>query len=271
MHMSSFFQIEHNIKVAVPGLFRGGRHPPHPISPTDPPLQHWDSTVTALVQSHIAPQCHALGGDLYILTGAGDLRAVKDGDEQCQMKPLWSAVCCAVPKGKAGFSVGFITMAGKEKKLMSVKELEELLGMQELFFEGCGGTGDTVAVDLHSGGTIENRDASGDKTGEKHVDSETAFTGGDEEADEVTQGASAGSAESARHSEEKHAADYGTVDEEETDTNSSSILVYILSTTFSIATAPLRPVVSTVTQLPGQVRQFTEPFSHLVYFSLNGY
>lgn len=198
------------------------------------------------------------------------------------MKPLWSAVCCAVPQGKAGFSVGLITVAGEGEKQMSVKELEELLGMQELFSEGCGGTDETVAVvHLHSEGKIENRYASGEKTGDKPGDSETVSTGEEEEADEVPQGTSAGAVKSGRSSEEqrdvRHSGavgsdspesltDYETVDEEETDTNSSSTLVYILSTTFSIVTAPLRPVVSTVTQLPGQVRQFTELFSNLFYF-----
>lgn len=282
-----FFQTEDNIKVAVPGLLRGGRHTSHSISPTDSPLQHWDSTVTALVQSNIAPQCNALGGDLYILTGAGGLRAAEDGDEECHTKPLWSAVCCAVPQGKGGFSVGLITVAGKEETQMSVKELEELLGMQELFSEGCAGTDETVGViDLHSEGKIENRDASGEKTGDKLVDSESFATVEEEEDDEVTQGTLAGAVKSVRSSEEQRdvrhsravsldspesSADYETVDEEETDTNSSSILIYIISTTFSIVTAPLRPVVSTVTQLPEQVRQVTELFRHLFCFRLNGY
>uniref|UniRef100_A0A3Q1JFM7 INO80 complex subunit E n=1 Tax=Anabas testudineus TaxID=64144 RepID=A0A3Q1JFM7_ANATE len=249
-----FFQTEHNIKVAVPALLRGGRHTSHPISPTDSPLQHWDSTVTTLVQSNIAPQCSALGGDLYILTGAGGLRVAEDGDQKCQTKPLWSAVCCAVPGGESGFSVGLIREAGKGEKQVSVKELAELLELQELFSGGCGATDET--------------DASGEKTSDNNLYSETVATEEEEYVDEVTQETSAGTVESAGSSEEQRdvrrsgavssdspesPADYETVDEEETDTNSSSIVVCILSTTFSIITAPLRPVVSTVTQLPGQV------------------
>lgn len=267
--MIIFCSTQHD-KVAVPALLKGGRHTSHPNSPTDFPLQHWDSTVTTLVQSNITPQCSAVGGDLYILTGAGGLGAAEDGDEECQTKPLWSAVCCSVPEGKGGFSVGLIREAEKGERQVSVKELEELLEVQELFSEGCGGTDETVGVvvDLHNEGKRENRVVSGEEMGDKNVDSETVATGEEEKADEVTEGTSAGALKSVRSSEEQgdvrhsgavssdsseFSADYETVDEKETDTNSSSSLLYILSTTFSILTAPLRPVVSTVTQLPGQV------------------
>ncbi|XP_034730125.1 uncharacterized protein LOC117946234 isoform X2 [Etheostoma cragini] len=168
---------EHNIKVAVPALLRGGMNPSHAPSPTDPPLQHWDSTVSTLVQSSITPQCSTLGGDLYILTGVGGFGASEDEDKECQTKPLWSAMCCAVPDGKSGFSMGLIRETGQE---------------------------------------------------ERHVISEERVVG-------------------------ESSADYEAVDEQETETNSSSTLVYVLSTTMSILTAPLQPVFSRVTQLPGQV------------------
>ncbi|KAM3613630.1 uncharacterized protein V6R79_002694 [Siganus canaliculatus] len=42
-------------------------------------------------------------------------------------------------------------------------------------------------------------------------------------------------------------------DAPEADTNSTSTFLYVLSTTLSILKAPLRPVFSTITQLPGQV------------------
>ncbi|XP_037641150.1 uncharacterized protein LOC119497248 isoform X2 [Sebastes umbrosus] len=342
-----------DIKVAVPALLRGGGDPSHAVSPTDSPLQHWDSTVTTLVQSSITPQCSTLGGDLYILTGVGGLGASEDGDEECQTKPLWSAVCCAVPEGKSGFSMGLIRETGQVERQVSVKELEEIVGVSELFSEGCGGA-DGVAVGVRVGlhseglpGNIEKRDADGsgateevgssatEKVGSgaaedvssgatevvgsdvaeevssdvaEEVSSDVAEKVGSGVAEEVSSGAaedvssdatedvSSGTTEavgsdvaeevgssaaeevSSGATEEvgsgtteredlldvihsrsvgsessDSSADYETVDEQETDTNGSSTLVYVLSTTMSILKAPLRPVFSTVTQLPGQV------------------
>uniref|UniRef100_A0A3B5AMS0 Uncharacterized LOC103367534 n=1 Tax=Stegastes partitus TaxID=144197 RepID=A0A3B5AMS0_9TELE len=184
------------IKVSVPSLLRRGGDPSHPVSPADFPLQHWDSTVTTLVQSSIAPQCTTLGGHLFILTGAGGFRAAEDGDKECQIKPLWSAVCCAVPEGKDNFIVGLISETGEGERQVPVKELEEMLGVTDLFFEGCGG-GKEEAVGIKK----------------------TDWALGAESPD---------------------------------------TLMYILSTTLSILKAPLHPVVSTVTQLPGQVTYVLE-------------
>ncbi|XP_019948552.2 uncharacterized protein [Paralichthys olivaceus] len=339
---------ENNIKAAAPILLRGGGDPSHPVSPSDSPLQHWDSTVTTLVQSSISPLCSTLEGDLYILTGAGGLRAAEDGDEECQMGPLWSAVCCAVPEGKGGFSVGLIRETEGGDRQVSMKELEEMLGVEEMFSEGCGGADVETAgilVGLLGEGNPENVekmdvDAPGEETGDTDVDSdtagpdtegetypqdteaetngqntetetngqntetetngqdtETATNGRDtetgtngqyteaetngqdteaennpvvqaEEAGEVAQETSADAVESASSREEhgdvrrsgavtsespESSADHETVDDQETDTNSTSTLVYILSTTMSIIKAPLYPVISTVTKLPGQV------------------
>ncbi|KAK2844778.1 hypothetical protein Q5P01_011437 [Channa striata] len=266
---------EHSVKVAVPALLRGSKHTSHPVSPTDSPLQHWDATVTTLVQSSVVPPCSTSGGDLYILTGVGGFRAAEDGNGDCQTKPLWSAVCCAVPEGKGGFSLGLIREAGIGEKQVSVKELEELLGVDELFSEGCGGTDEAVVVDHQSVGHAVEKEklhASHAEVGDRNVNSETTDRGEGEgegeESEEITQGTSADAVKSAGSSEEQRdarhsgavtsespesSADYATVDEEESDTNSSSVLVYALSITWSILTAPLRPVVSTVTELPGQV------------------
>ncbi|XP_034466971.1 uncharacterized protein LOC117776792 [Hippoglossus hippoglossus] len=312
---------ENDIKAAAPILLRGGGDPSHSVSPSDSPLQHWDSTVTTLVQSSISPQCSTLEGDLYILTGAGGLRAAEDGDEECQMGPLWSAVCCAGPEGKGGFSVGLIREAGEGDRQVSLKELEEMLGVEEMFSEGCGGADVETAgilVGLQGEGKPENLekmdvDAPGEETSDADVDSDTAGpdTEGEtnrqdteaeanrqdteaenirqdaeaatnrqdteaetnpdvqpEEAGEVAQETSADAVESTSSSEEHgdvrrsgavtsespdSSADQATADDQETDTNSTSTLVYILSTAISILKAPLHPLVSTVTKLPGQV------------------
>ncbi|XP_068425842.1 uncharacterized protein si:ch73-54f23.2 [Clinocottus analis] len=342
---------EENIEVSVPELLRGAGDPSHPVSPTDSPLQHWDSTVTTLVQSSISPQCSTLGGDLYILTGVGGL-----GDaEECQTTPQWSAVCCTVPEGKRGFSVGLIRETGEGERQVSVKELQKILGVAELFSEGCGGTdGEIVGirVGLHGEGLPGNidkldADLTGQNAGDED-DSNTAgrvtegeevgsgatngeeaslgvtkreevgsgatkreevgsgatngeeigsgttegeevglgATNGEEvslgatEGEEVGSGATKGEevgsgatggeevgsgategielrdvthSRPARSGSPESSADYGTVDKQETDTNSSSTLMYVLSTTLSIIKAPLQPVFSTVTKLPGQV------------------
>ncbi|XP_029359875.1 uncharacterized protein LOC115044775 isoform X2 [Echeneis naucrates] len=277
---------EDGIKVAVPALLRGGRDSPPHLLPTDSPLQHWDVTVTALVLSSISPECNALGGDLYILTGVGGLTAAENGAEECQTGPLWSAVCCTIPQGKGGFSVGLIRETGEEERQVSMKQLEELLGVTEMFSDGCGEADVKTAgavVGHHSEGNqgnIEEMDADtpGEETGDKDVDSdngspdsekETTLHAQPKEADETTQETSADAVKSGNGVEEQHdvsqsevvtsessksSAHYETVEEEqETDTNSSSVLVYILSTTLSILKAPLRPVVSTVLQLPAQM------------------
>ncbi|XP_049439579.1 uncharacterized protein LOC125893117 [Epinephelus fuscoguttatus] len=326
---------DNNIK--VPALLRGGVDPSHPVSPTDSPLKHWDSRVATLVQSSIIPHCNTLEGDLYILTGAGGLGAAEDGDDECQTKLLWSAVCCAAPEGRSGFSMGLIREAGEGEKQVSVKELEEMLGVAELFSEDCGGAdGETVGIrvgmgevgsdvtggeevgsdagegeeadsdgtegeeagsDTSEGGEAgsdhsEQEEAGSDATKQEEVslgategeevgsaptggeevrsaatgeeDVRSSAAGGEEVGSSATSqdSTSEGSAEeqrdgryssTARSQSPESSADYETVDEQETDTNSSSMLVYILSTTMSIIKAPLRPVFSTITQLPGQV------------------
>ncbi|XP_035497532.2 uncharacterized protein LOC118314887 [Scophthalmus maximus] len=377
---------EDNIKVAAPSLLRGDGDPSHHVSPTDSPLQRWDSTVTTLVQSSISPQCSTLGGDLYILTGQGGLGAAEDGDEECQRKPLWSAVCCAVPEGKGSFSVGLITETEEGGRQVSMKELEEMLGVAEMFPEGCGGAdAETVGVvvGFHSEGIPENiegmdAEASGEGSGYTDLDSdkagqdaegeasrhdaegetsqdsegedshqdiegetsrqdtegETSRQDTEGEASQDTEGkishqvtrrqdtegdtsqdtegetsrqdtrrqdtegetsrqdtsrqdtegeasqdiegkirhqvtsrqdtegeTSADAVKSASSIEDldtgadifESSGDHETVDEQETDTNSTSTLVYILSTALSILKAPLCPVFSTATQLPGQV------------------
>lgn len=237
--------------------------------------------MASLVQSNIKPRCDTAGGVLYILTGAGP-EAAGDQDNKCQVEPLWSAVCCAAPQGQGGFTAGLIRESGDDgERQVSVKELEEMLGLQELFSEGCGDSVETP-VGLHgnaAAGDAEKVSQSSGDSKEEAADSDTADGVSDdaiEESDEAltAEGRAAGAAgaddrqdtatsegvgesrrASAAVSESPEAVpEDQTVDEEDKDTNSSSTLVYLLSTTASIITLPLRPVVSTVTQLPGQVK-----------------
>lgn len=260
--------------VRVPALLRGGRGPSQPGTSADSPLQHWDSTITALVWSSILPQCSSSGGDVYVLTGAGRLGAAEDGDEECQMKLLWSAVCCAPPDGKAGFSMGLIKETGEGEKRVSMKELEEVLGVAELFSEGCGGkekeaaaisesllndelsarVGNTEADDSNSGttdpdkATKKSREALTAAERVAEVDAHMEKT----KVSDVTEETAAETSVSSAH---QQPGVHETVSEEDTDSNSTHPLVFILSTTMSIITAPLRPVFSTITELPAQVKQ----------------
>lgn len=232
---------------------------------------------------------------------------------------------------------------------MSMKELEEMLGVAEMFPEGCGGAdAETVGVvvGFHSEGIPENiegmdAEASGEGSGYTDLDSDKAGQDAEGEASrhdaegetsqdsegedshqdiegetsrqdtegetsrqdtsrqdtegkasqdiegkirhqvtsrQDTEGeTSADAVKSASSIEDldtgadifESSGDHETVDEQETDTNSTSTLVYILSTALSILKAPLCPVFSTATQLPGQVIQFTEPFKHLFYSNFN--
>lgn len=261
-------------EVAAPALLNGGEDLPNPSTP----LQLWDSTVASLVQSSIKPQCDAAGGVLYILTGAGHPQAAGDQDNKCQAEPLWSAVCCAAPEGQGSFTTGLIRESEDGERQVSVKELEEMLGLEGLFSEGCGDRGETP-VGLYrnvAAGDAEMVSHSSGDSKEEVSDSDTAdkvSNNAIEESDEAqtaegrpasvddrqdtatseelseSQRASATVSESPEIVPEKQ-----TVDEEDKDTNSSSTLVYLLSTTVSIITLPLRPVSSMVTQLPGQVK-----------------
>lgn len=313
--------VEEKAEVAVPALLRGGEDPSNPGSLTDSPLQLWDSTITSLVQSGIKPQCDTAGGDLYILTGAGSLKTAEDEDSKCLTELLWSAVCCAVPEGKSGFTLGLIRESGDGERKVSVKELEEMLGLEELFSEDCGGASEenveipvSVIGQIATGSTEKASDPNirfdNTENLEEEVGSDSASQVSDDaskdideaptavkkaagvdaqpdedEADitqEISSGAttSEGSTESQRdvtqtrafgsespESAPESAPEEETVDEQETDTNSSSTLVFLLSTTLSILKAPLRPIFSTVTELPGQVIYQSEPSRHTLHFS----
>uniref|UniRef100_A0A672HJ50 INO80 complex subunit E n=1 Tax=Salarias fasciatus TaxID=181472 RepID=A0A672HJ50_SALFA len=222
-----------DVKAAVPALLRRGEDDSDSVSPEDSPVELWDSAVKTLVQSSISPQCGTLGGDLYILSGAGGPGAAEDEDAGCQTGPLWSAVCCDVPEGDGGFSVGMISDEGGERQV-SVAELVEILGVPELFSEGCGGT-DKAAAAITLGLFSKEYPENVRKT----------------EGDAEDEGDDADSAEWSKSPESS--GDKETVEEEERNATSSSTVVYILSTTMSVLKAPLRPIFSRITSFPGQV------------------
>lgn len=258
-----FFHFE----VAVQALLSGGED----LSNPGTPLQLWYSTVASLVQSSIKPRCDTIGGDLYILTGAGRPEAARDEDNKCQVEPLWSAVCCAAPEGQGSFSAGLIREPIDGERQVSVKELEGVLGIEGLFSEGCGDSVE-IPAGVHSNvaaGDAEHVSQSSGDSKEEVTDSDTAdevsnnaieksdkaltAEGMPPGADDQQDTATSEESQLASATVFEDAPEDQTVDEEEKDTKSSSTLVYLFSTTVSIITLPLRPVCSMVMQLPGQV------------------
>lgn len=178
-------------------------------------------------------------------------------------------MCCAAPEGQGSFTAGLIRESDDGKRQVSVKELEEILGLKELFSEGCGDSVETPAgVYSNVGaGDAEKVSHSSGNSKEDVADSNTAdkvSNNAMEENDEAlaAEGRAAGlddrpdtvSSENTVSKSPMAVPEDQTVEEEDKDTNSSSTLVYIISTTVSILTLPLRPVFFTVTQLPGQVK-----------------
>lgn len=268
-----------SVSVVVPALLRGEvSEVPQSVSL----LQQWDSDVAALVRSKVVPQCHSLGGDLYVVIGAGRLGPLGDGAEECQTKPLWSAACCAAPEGMDSFSVAFIRDTEGEQREVTVEELLGLLEVTELFSGRCGGDGqnesafmgttsasprvaasEVVSEDVKmkkvisdsSDQTVSSKQAATDSE-EKALVAESAESSqisADSNEDSEVSSSGDSSTSEAQTVAEPSSPSSETVEEQDTDDNSTSTLLYILSTTLSILKAPLHPVVSTITQLPGQI------------------
>ncbi|XP_056457292.1 uncharacterized protein LOC130391271 [Gadus chalcogrammus] len=283
-----------DLDVLTPALLQGDGGDAQPSNvPEESPLRLWDSSITTLVLSSVSPQCSSVGGALYVVTGRGRLGPdAQGGDEGCEASQLlWSAMCCDVPSGgDQGFSVGLVREAeGEEEQQVNVEQLEEMLGVTELFSEGCGGSSGQAAVDFTLGAervllqdastkSVEDSEDQGtdqDSSGEgiteqaarvedqvadvdatpKQSDGEEGSTSpqdpDEEQSDERRSEARAGT-ESGHSSDEGETAEQtAEIDPEEAETNST--IIYLISTSVYILTLPLRPVFSTLYSLPGQV------------------
>lgn len=193
-------------------------------------------------------------------------------------------MCCAAPEGQGGFTAGLIRESDDGEREVSVKDLEEMLALEGFFSEGCGdsveipaafysnvATGDAEKVSLPSSDSMDAADKVSNNAMEESdevMTSESRATGADGQQHTVTsEELRESQLASATVSESPEAApEHQIVDEEDKDTNSSSTLVYLLSTTVSMITLPLRPVYSVVTQLPGQVKH-----SHIHKYKANNH
>ncbi|XP_019751680.1 uncharacterized protein LOC109531686 isoform X2 [Hippocampus comes] len=233
------------VQIFIPALLRGGDHE---TPSTDAPLPRWDWLISSVLRSGAASQCSALGGDLYVLTG------VEDGAAEV----LWSAACCSVPGGHGGFGMAIISESLHDYvhvKQLSVEELQDTLGVQELFSGGCGeANGGSAAVTLD----LQTQEGATDKA--EDLDSTQAASHSDARDSggrdsDVTEKSTGGKESDGGIQEADETRDVERVAEQKdkADGNSSNIVVSIFSTTLSILKAPLRPLFSRITQFPGQV------------------
>lgn len=179
------------------------------------PLHKLDALTAELVESQTVPQCSKLGGDVYVQTGVGGLSETK-ADVQ------WSAVCCDVPGGLGSFSMGVVKEGEGELKQISVKELEDLLDIKELFSGGCE---ETVSLENEALEITEVPDQSNDQ----------------DEMPSTTTDPEPNSEESINETENSQ------------DFQENSNVLSVLSSTVSLLYAPFSPVVSTLTNLPAQI------------------
>ncbi|MCI4374738.1 hypothetical protein PGIGA_G00009470 [Pangasianodon gigas] len=210
--------------VHVPALYKKDQDVAS--SPSASPFHKLDALTAELVESRTVPQCSKAGGGVYVQSGVGGLSEMK-------ADVLWSAVCCDVPDGLGSFSMGVVQEGEGELKLMSVKELEELVDIKELFSGGCGETG-----------SLEEEPLEITEVPEK--DTGTAETDKSSDEDEVP-------STTADRIESEPSLEESINETESSESQKDSVILYVLSSAISLLCAPLSPVVSTLTNLPSQI------------------
>ncbi|XP_076847256.1 uncharacterized protein LOC143493048 [Brachyhypopomus gauderio] len=212
--------------VFVPALYKRGRNAAPPAVAS--PLHKIDSLTAEVVGSRVIPQCSNAGGDVYVQSGVGGLNGFQAG-------VLWSVACCVVPDGTGSFSEGMIQEGDEELRTVTVKELEELVGVQEMFSGGCGESGGQevkVAMSFMKEG-LDSSQAHNQDLHVAEVGKEQTTRGGEEE-------------ETSLHATELE--DKPEL-EETTEAEESSILLRILSSIASILCIPFSVVASTLANL----------------------
>lgn len=190
------------------------------------PFHKLDALTAELIESKTVSRCSKAGGSVYVQSGVGGLSEMK-------ADVLWTAVCCDVPDGLNSFSMGVVQEGEGELKLMSVKELEELVDIKELFSGGCGETG---SLEEEAPEIIEVPDE----------DTHTVETDKSSDEDEVPY-------TTADRTESKPNLEESINETESSESQEDSVLLYVLSSTVSLLCAPLSPVVSTLINLPSQI------------------
>ncbi|XP_059423666.1 uncharacterized protein LOC132158320 isoform X1 [Carassius carassius] len=238
-------EINDDSPVAIPALYRGTTNET-PSPHHSYPLFKWDSLTAEFIRSSIIPKCSKISGDIYVQIGLGGLN-------KCRGELLWSAVCCAASNGYSSFSVGLV-MEG-DMKVLSIKALEELIGVAGLFSGGCGEVGHQSEEELAlllkkqvNGIETPNSDVQSEEhTGEHNSqEAETSEPRTEEMTSENVNG-EARSYTSLRDSDMEF-------QESTNETESSeSALLKVLSSTIYLFYAPFSPIVNRVTNLPFQL------------------
>ncbi|KAL4616794.1 hypothetical protein GN956_G22031 [Arapaima gigas] len=180
----------------------------------------WDTVLLKFVHHSTIPWCHSMEGDLYVLTGAQLVAESQQGGEVSQ---FWSALCCSEADEKSKHGFGILKTPEDGIKVLSVGALEEVLGVSDLFPGRCGGP---------------------DGVGEDKSDTLAFLNSLTTELSTDTPAHTADGAEEQSTAEEPQ-----PVTEEQTE----SAIISLISSSFSVLTAPFRPIVSTVTHIPSQV------------------
>ncbi|KAI1885757.1 hypothetical protein AGOR_G00207090 [Albula goreensis] len=126
---------------------------------------------------------------------------------------FWTALCCAVPDEGAGFSLGMVNVRQEGLQVLDMNGLEEIVGTGGVFSGGCGESQGVDAVTLAQNALQEI-------AGKTRSGAPVLGTEGENTSPEST--------------------------EMQLDTDNTPAQMSLLF-------APLRPVTSTVTQIPGQV------------------
>lgn len=237
-------EINDDSPVAIPALYRGTTNEtpsPHP----NYPLFKWDALTAEFVRSSILPRCSKTSGDIYVQIGLGGLN-------ECKGKLLWSAVCCAASDGDGSFSVGLVKEG--DVKVLSIKALEELIGVTGLFSGGCGEVGHQSEEELAS---LLKKQLNGIITPNSDVQSEEHI---DEHNSQEAETSESGTEEVTTERVNGEARSYTSLSsdmETEESTNemetSESVLLKVLSSTIYLLYAPFSPIVNRVTNLPFQL------------------
>ncbi|XP_043117538.1 uncharacterized protein LOC122360758 [Puntigrus tetrazona] len=233
-------QIDDDSPVAIPALYRGAADET-PSPHHNYPLFKWDALTAEFIQSSIIPRCLKTSGDIYMQIGLGGLN-------ECRGKLLWSAVCCAASDGDGSFSVGLVKEG--DMKVLSVKALEELIGVTGLFSGGCGEVGDQSEDELasllkkHLNGNsdVQSEERSGEHNSQDAETSETEKVTSEhvnEEAQSYTSSSLSSDMEFQENTNETE--------------RSESVLLKVLSSTVYLLYAPFSPIVNRVTNLPFQL------------------
>ncbi|KAG9275833.1 hypothetical protein AMEX_G8067 [Astyanax mexicanus] len=281
--------------VFIPSLYKRNREI-LPTSDSLSPLQKVDTLTAELVESQIIPLCSKGGGEVYVQSGVGALN-------RCEAGLLWTAVCCSAPDGAASFSMGMVLEGGDDVKVVSVEELEKLVGIGELFLGGCGqgvksreemmsiskegmenvqGTGGKEAevtdeTKIYRDSRLEslNNEVKEEVSSYKTQKSETSSDPLKQEPETSSKSLNQEPETSSKSLNQEpetsskplnQASETSSIEEtsieqslseKSTFTNdtepSESVLLYILSSSFSLLYAPLSPIVSTLTNLPSQI------------------